>query len=252
MLIIDFDRQISLFAPGKCGSTALAYNLQHLTTEPEDKFFRANRLKYISKDPVPGNFQQLLDDPEFFYSLPVAHSYLMYRKLYEQKGFKNYVFVREPILRAISGFETLINWWHRDEWDQYQDGSLTISDLWPLAYNDEGYDYHIKPFLYRIRNIDCKYVHMDHINSILKDVYNIEGKKVPSMPLWTQGIDVETVTHIDFTRDTDPEAWDNTTEQINKFRIDCAAHFFNTNEALISKDNNFAKEIEIYDTIRSR
>ena len=84
---------------------------------------------------------------------------------------------------------------------------------------------------------------------ILKDIYNIDGKHVPSAPLWTQGIDVEKVTHVDFTRDTDPEAWDNTTEQINKFRIDCAAHFFNTNEALISRDNNFAKEIEIYNSL---
>ena len=252
MLIIDFDRQITLFAPGKCGSTALGYNLQHLTTEPEDKFFRAERLKFISSSTLPANIQELISNKDFWYSLPVADSYLMYRKLYEQKGFKNYVFVREPILRAISGFETLINWWHKDEWNQYQKDLLTLSDLWELAYNDDEYDYHVKPFLHRTKNIECKYVHMDYFNSILKYIQDIDGKHVPSAPLWTQGIDVEKVTHVDFTRDTDPEAWDNTTEQINKFRIDCAAHFFNTNEALISKDNNFAKEIEIYDTIRSR
>ena len=249
MLIIDFDKQISLFAPGKCGSTALGYNLQHLTTEPEHKFFRAERLKFITSNTLPANIQELIVNKDFWYSLPVADSYLMYRKLYEQQGFKNYVFVREPIQRAISGFETLINWWHNDEWKQYQQGLISLSDLWDLAYNDDEYDYHVKPFLNRTTNIDCKYVHMKHINSLLKKIYNIEGKHVPSAPLWTKGIDVEIVTHTDFTRDTNPEQWDNTTKEINKFRIDCSLHFLNNNKALIEKDQRFAKEIDIYNSL---
>jgi len=252
MLIIDFDRQISLFAPGKCGSTALGYNLQHLTTEPDDKFFRAERLKFISSNTLPATIQELISNKDFWYSLPVADSYLMYRKLYADKEFKHYVFIREPISRAISGFETLVNWWHNDEWNKYQQGESTLDDLWNLAYSDDEYDYHVKPFLHRTKNIECEYVHMEHINSMLKDIYDIDGKHVPSAPLWTQGIDVEKVTHTDFTRDTNPKQWDNTTKEINKFRIDCSLHFFNNNKALIEKDQQFAREIELYDTFRSR
>ena len=154
MLIIDYDRQLTLFAPGKCGSTALSYNLQHLTTEPNDKFFRAERLKFITSSNMPANIQELISNTEFWYSLPVADSYLMYRKLYADKGFKHYVFVREPLTRTISGFETLINWWHNDEWNEYQhNNSRSLSDLWELAFKDDEYDYHVKPFLNRIKNI---------------------------------------------------------------------------------------------------
>ena len=250
MLIIDFDRQISLFAPGKCGSTALGYNLQHLTTEPNDKFFRAERLKFITSSNMPANIQELIGNTEFWYSLPVADSYLMYRKLYADKGFKHYVFVREPLTRTISGFETLINWWHNDDWNEYQhNNSRSLSDLWELAFKDDEYDYHVKPFLNRIKNIECEYIHMKNINTLLKDIYNIDAEHVPSAPLWTQGIDVNKVTHTNFTRDTDPEKWDNTTMEINKFRIDCASHFLNNYNALIEKDQRFTKEIELYNLL---
>ena len=137
MLIIDFDNKISMFAVGKCGSTALAYNLQSLTTEEPGSFFRANRLKYISKDPVPSSFQQLIDEPEFFYSIPVAHSYLMFRDLFKIEGFTHYVFVRKPVSRVISGLETLVNWWMPDLWKAFQNDEATINDLWQSAKQHE-------------------------------------------------------------------------------------------------------------------
>lgn len=249
MLIIDFDKQISIFAPGKCGSTALAYNLHHLTNTPND-FFRAERLKFIGKD-IPINYEELLKNKEYFYSIPVSDSYLMYRNLYKE-NFTHYVFTREPIDRTISGFETVINWFYKDKWNEYQDNKCNLDELWSIAYSSKDYDYHIAPYLHRTKNLSCVYKDIYDINDLLKELYNIEGKKIPSVPLWTQGIDVENATHNDFTRDKDPERWDSIQHQINKFRLDCASFFLNNRRALISKDDKFARELELYDTIRSR
>ena len=70
---------------------------------------------------------------------------------------------------------------------------------------------------------------------------------MPSVPLWTIGIDVENATHEDFTRKTNPDLWDKTQLEINRFRLDCAAKY-----STLLKNDKLDKEIEIYDTIRSR
>ena len=84
---------------------------------------------------------------------------------------------------------------------------------------------------------------------MLKNVYNIDGKRIPSVPLWTQGINVKNATHEDFSRDKDPDTWDSIQSQINKFRLNCSMFFLNNKESLISKDSKFAREFELYDTI---
>ena len=241
MLIIDFDNKISMFAVGKCGSTALAYNLQSLTTEEPGSFFRANRLKFISKNPVPSNFQQLIDEPEFFYSIPVAHSYLMFRDLFKIEGFTHYVFVRKPVSRVISGLETLVNWWMPELWKAFQNGEATINDLWQSAKQHEEYDYHIKEFLHVIRNLDCVYLNMEDINPFIKKYYNFDAEHVPSMPFWTKGIDVENVSFTEFTEKENPAMWNHITLEVNKFRLQCAMDY----KDVISNDK-FTKEDKLY------
>ena len=154
MLIIDFDRQISLFAPGKCGSTAIAYNLHSLTTTPTD-FFRAERLKFIGKH-IPARYNELLSNKDYFYSIPVSDSYFMYRNLYKEENFTHYVFTRQPLDRTISGFETIINWFYKDKWDDYQNDKCTLDDLWDIACNSKDYDYHMSPYLHRTKNLQCE------------------------------------------------------------------------------------------------
>lgn len=246
MLIIDFDKQISLFAPGKCGSTALAYNLQELTTTPSE-FFRAQRLKIITSETIPAHIQELFENKEYYYSLPIADSYLMYRKVYKQPDFKHYVFCRHPVDRVISAFETLIYWYRKDLWKQYHSNKIILEDLWGPAQELDHYDYHAGHYLNKIKNLDCTFADINSINNVLQEHYNIKAKHIPSVPLWTNGIDVDNVTHTDFTRDSDPDLWDKTQLEINRFRLDCAMKY-----SALLKNDKLDTEIEVYDTFRSR
>ena len=51
----------------------------------------------------------------------------------------------------------------------------------------------------------------------------------------------------DFTRKTNPELWDKTQLEINRFRLDCAYKY-----STLLKNDKLDKEIELYDTIRLR
>jgi len=244
MLIVDFNKQISMFAPGKCGSTALAYNLHSLTTEP-DSFFRAERLKFISSEPVPNNFKQLLDSSkEYFYSLPIGDSYLMYRNIYKQENFKHYVFVREPVDRTISGFETVINWFYPNKWKEYQRNDCSLEDLWIVAQESKDFNYHVGPYLHRTKKLECEYLSIKSINTFLKDNYNLEAKHVPSVPHWTLGINVDRIEYEDFSRETDPELWDKIQLQMNKFRVDAALKYSG-----LMKNDVIDREVDIYNSL---
>jgi len=243
MLIIDYDRQLTLFAPGKCGSTALAYNLQHLTTEPNE-FFRAQRLKVISSNTIPAQIQDLLENKEFYYSLPIADSYLMFRKLYTQPNFKHYVFCRDPVDRRVSAFETLISWFLPDMWEKYHNNEVTLEELWSQACELTDYDYHAGHYLNKIKNLDCVFTDIKNINNIIQEHYNIKAKHVPSVPFWTKGIDLESRKYTDYTRESDPEQWDKTQLEITRFRSECAVKY-NT----LLKNNKLDIEVELYNSL---
>lgn len=245
MLIIDFDKQISIFAPGKCGSSALAYNLQNLTTNPND-FFRAQRLKFISTSAIPDNFNQLITtQKEYFHSIPIGDSYLMYRKLYSKAdNFKHYVFVREPVSRTISGFETVINWFYSDAWLSYHSSDTTLEELWSIAQQSNDFDYHVGPFLHRTKNLECEYINIKSINLFLKEIYNIEAENLPSVPHWTIGINVKEAKYNEFKREDDPKLWDTIQTQMNNFRTDAANKFDSS-----IRNNIITQEIDLYNNL---
>ena len=228
MLILDFDKQISLFAPGKCGSSALAYNLHDLTILPNHNF-REEHLKFISTNQIANNYQQLLDSSkEFFYSMTVADSYSMYRTLYNDVNFTHYVFDRKPVSRIISGFETVINYYYNELWQDYQNGFTTLDVLWSVAKESKEYDYHIGPYLHRTNTFDCQYLSIDYIDKFLLEKYNIEAKHIPSVPF----------------REIDDTQHEDIQHQVNKFRIDTAFRYKD-----LIKNSIFDKEVKIFDSL---
>jgi hypothetical protein len=243
MLIIDFDRQLTFFAPGKCGSTALGFNLQELSTSP-DQFFRAQRLKLISSNPIPAHIQELFENKEYYYSLPIADSYLMYRNLYKQPNFTHYVFYRDPVDRIISAFETLVYWYCKDKWTMYHNNETTLDELWETAQKLTDYDYHAGHYLTKIKNLQAKFTHISEINNVLKEHYNIQATHIPSVPLWTNGIDVDAVSHTHFTRESDIDLWDKTQLEMNRFRSDCAVKY-----SALLKNAKLEAAIKVYNSL---
>ena len=224
MLIIDFDRQLSIFAPGKCGSSALAVNL-HPFTVNQNEFYRHSHIKIISSKPLSVTSSDLVDTlHNFFYSLRTADSYIMYRKLYSENNFKHYVFVREPVARTISGFETVINHYTTPLWHQYQNDELPLEYLWQVAQRQKSYDYHLRPYLKRISDCDIIYHDINYINKFLLKHYNTVGEEVPSIPLRDKQSSIDTIK-----------------KEMKKFRNDCAKHF----DSVIT-NTDILNEIELY------
>lgn len=224
MLIIDFNKQISIFAPGKCGSSALAVNL-HPFTVNQNEFYRHSHIKIISSKPLSVTSSDLVDTLHIsFYSLRTADSYVMYRKLYSENNFKHYVFVREPVDRTISGFETVINHYTTPLWHQYQKDELPLEYLWEVAQRQKSYDYHIRPYLKRISKYNITYHNIKHINKFLLQKYDIVGEEVPSIPLRDKQSSIDTIK-----------------KEMKKFRNDCAKQF----DSVIA-NTDILNEIELY------
>lgn len=227
MIIIDFDRQISIFAPGKCGSSALAVNL-HPFTFNQSEFYKHSHIKIISKEPLSYKASELIGTLKgLFHSLKTADSYVMYRKFYSENNFEHYVFVREPVDRTISGFETVINHYTTPLWHQYQKDEIPLEYLWEVAQRHKAYDYHIEPYLKRISKYDITYHDIKHINKFLLQKYDTVGEEVPSIPLRDKQSSIDTIK-----------------KEMDKFRSDCVEQF----DSVITTDK-ILKEIELYNEL---
>ena len=120
MILLDLDKRITIFAPGRVGSTSLSETIHpfttnsHMTSRQSDNFLTP----IISQTPIPPNYYNMLESCMNM-NMSIVNVYMFIRKVFSKDFDKHYVIIRDPVDRFISGCEMLLQLSGKDDFLQF-------------------------------------------------------------------------------------------------------------------------------------
>jgi hypothetical protein len=226
MILLDLDKRITIFAPGRVGSTSLSETIHPLTTNRNMPISQAHNFltPIISKTPIPANYYNTMESsrwhPSMSMNMSTVDLYMLIRNMFSKDFDKHYVIIRNPVDRFISGCEMLLQLSGKDGFLQFYDDMSKdkFVNLIAFCIDHPFADFHLQPYMYKVSQLDCDFVHLDQVSTLIKDLYNMD------------------MLHID------PSADWLTEEHKNKFRSFAKEH----KQGFI---DHIIKEIELYNSL---
>lgn len=223
MILLDLDKRITIFAPGRVGSTSLSETIHPLTTNSHMTLRQSDSHTHfltpiISQKPIPPNYYNMLES-FMNMKMSIVNVYKFIKKVFPKDFDKHYVIIRDPIDRFVSGCEMLLQFHGEDAFLQFYNDMTRdkFVNLIEFCTSHPYADFHIQPYIGFVDQ-PVDFVHIDQVSTLIKDLYNVD------------------MLHID------PSADWLTDKHKNKFRSFAKEH----KDVFI---HHIIKEIEVYKTL---
>ena len=187
MILLDLDNRVTIFAPGRVGSTSLTESLHHLTTNRNMSLRQAINFltPIISKTPIPANYYNML---ESFMSMnmSIVDVYMYIRNMFSKDFDKHYVIIRNPVDRFISGCEMLLQLSGEETFRNYCEDITTYKFVNLIEYciNHPYADFHLQPYMSTVSELECDFVHLNNLANLVKELYDIDMLHIDPSADW--------------------------------------------------------------------
>lgn len=186
MILLDLDKRITIFAPGRVGSTSLSQTIHPLTTNSNMPIRQADKFltPIISQTPIPPKYYNMLDSAMNF--MPIVDVYIFIRNMFSKDFDKHYVLVRNPVDRFISGCEMLLQLTGEENFKEYCEDITTYKfvNLIDFCMEHPYADFHLQPYMYKVSELDCDFVHLDQASTLIKDLYDVDMLHIDPSADW--------------------------------------------------------------------
>ena len=187
MILLDLDKRITIFAPGRVGSTSLSETIHplttnsHMTSRQSDNFLTP----IISQTPIPPNYYNMLESCMNM-NMSIVNVYMFIKKVFSKDFDKHYVVIRDPIDRFISGCEMLLQLSGKDGFLQFYDDMTEdkFVNLIAFCIGHPFADFHIQPYIHHASKTECDFVHLDQVSTLIKDLYNVDMLHIDPSADW--------------------------------------------------------------------
>jgi len=187
MILLDLDKRITIFAPGRVGSTSLSETIHpfttnsHMTSRQSDNFLTP----IISQTPIPPNYYNMLESCMNM-NMSIVNVYMFIRKVFSKDFDKHYVIIRDPVDRFISGCEMLLQLSGKDDFLQFYNDMTKdkFANLIEFCIGHPFADFHIQPYIHLASKTECAFVHLDQVSTLIKVLYNVDMLHIDPSADW--------------------------------------------------------------------
>jgi hypothetical protein len=189
MLLLDLDKKLSIYSPGRTGSDFISHTLQHLLITGQ-RDVQQQSWRGTIHDTLPLMISSNPVEPEYYHffeallSMNISNKkvYQLFRSNFGTNFDKHYVVVRNPLDRIISGY-TMVYGVHYSKHNPRLNFTIendcvssdNAKEIFDIVHNDPLADYHIQPYIKDVDVLDNVYVDTKNLTPFIKTIYNIDA-----------------------------------------------------------------------------